>query len=265
MIFLLLLLRIIPIFIIPGVVDILHSIRNENSYTDNNRFFDKHSFFGDSVPVAPNAMTYLIFPNSLPREFSLLLTFKAALFLPRYIFTLYDANNRMLMGVKLGPDSITFHIGRPNDVFQDRITNSFSADFRVNAWHQVGISVSSTELIITQECEEMGKVPIGSLSVDNFDIFGAAYIGADESEGASRYFTVSCIVILIFSYSDNFDVVLRYILLERTKNSIVSIACCSGLLLKILFIHERSPIANLKYAFKRESLRSCLAFSAFDF
>eukprot|EP00794_Sanderia_malayensis_P003236 gene3236-3716_t len=171
-----------------GFVDVLESIKNENAFTDNNKYFSGNMFFGQGLPVAPNAMTYLIFPDGLPAEFSLFITFKASVYLPRYIFSMYDANNRMLLGVKLGPDSITFSVGRVNDVYHDKVTHSFSADFRDDSWHQLGISVSLTGIVVTEECNEVGKVSVNGRLVHNFDIFGAAYIGADDSEGASKYF-----------------------------------------------------------------------------
>ena len=143
---------------------------------------------------APNAMTYLLFQHNFPSEFSILVTFKAALYLPRYVFSLYDANNRMMMGLKLGPGVITFHYGGQNDVTHDRTSHSFAADFRKDEWRQIGVSIASSQLILTENCVQIGKAPLKGPRPDTFDLFGAMYIGADVSEGASRNFLVSNIV-----------------------------------------------------------------------
>ena len=147
--------------------------------------------FGNNLIPAPNAMTYLLFPHHFPTEFSLLVTFKAALYLPRYVFSLYDANNRMLMGLKLGPGVITVNYGGQNDVIHDGSSHSFAADFRKDEWRQIGVSVSSSRLILTENCVRIGQAQLKGQSPEKFDIFGAIYIGADVSEGASKNFLVS--------------------------------------------------------------------------
>lgn len=147
--------------------------------------------FGDTLIPAPNAMTYLLFPYHFPAEFSVLVTFKAALYLPRYVFSLYDANNRMLMGLKLGPGVITVNYGGQNDVTHNGLSHSFAADFRKDEWRQIGVSVASSKLILTENCEQIGQAQLKGQSPELFDIFGAMYIGADVNEGASKNFLVS--------------------------------------------------------------------------
>lgn len=149
----------------------------------------------------PSAMTYLMFPQQFPSEFSLLVRFKAALYIPRYVFSLYDANNRMMMGLKLGPGVITFHYGGQNDVSQDRSSHSFAADFKADEWRHIGVSVSSSQVRITENCDEIGRAPLKGPTPDTFDIFGAIYIGADINEGASRNFLVSKYFILLLFHS----------------------------------------------------------------
>lgn len=147
--------------------------------------------YDDGLSFVPSAMTYLLFPEHFPREFSILVRFKGAVYLPHYIFTLYDANNRMLIGLKVGPGVIVFHYGGQNDVTNDRVTHSFTADFKEDVWHQIGVSVTSSSLTVTKGCAQVGKVELHTRQSDSFDIFGAVYIGADENEGASRNFPVS--------------------------------------------------------------------------
>ena len=158
--------------------------RQREQFRDGILYNDGHSF-------VPSAMTYLLFPKHFPSEFSILVRFKAAIYLPHYIFTLYDANNRMLLGLKVGPGVITFHYGGQNDVTNDRVTHSFAADFKEDVWHQIGVSVTSSLLTVTEGCVQIGKVELRTKQLDSFDIFGAVYIGADENEGASRSFPVS--------------------------------------------------------------------------
>ena len=174
-----------------GAVDILKGIETENINTRQSKLFRDGSMFGNSRLSAPNAMTYLLFPQHFPSEFSILVTFKAALYLPRYVFSLYDANNRMLMGLKLGPGVITFHFGDQNDVSHDRSSHSFAADFKADEWRQIGVSVTSSQLQLTENCVSIGKAPLKGPKPETFDIFGAIYVGADMNEGASKNFLVS--------------------------------------------------------------------------
>ena len=169
----------------------MKEIEKENINTKQSNLFRDGSLFGNGLGAAPSAMTYLLFPQQFPSEFSILATIKAALFLPRFLFSLYDANNRMLLGLKLGPGLITVHYGGQNDVSHDRTSHSFAVDLRRNEWHQIGISVTSSELIVTESCAKIGKAPLNGVPAESFDIFGAVYIGADESEGASKNFLVS--------------------------------------------------------------------------
>eukprot|EP00795_Rhopilema_esculentum_P014782 gene14782-5888_t len=175
-------------FTLTGTVEVLKEIEKENINTKQSKLFRDGSLFGNGLGAAPSAMTYLLFPQQFPSEFSILATIKAALFLPRFLFSLYDANNRMLLGLKLGPGLITVHYGGQNDVTHDRTSHSFAVDLRRNEWHQIGISVTSTELIVTESCVKVGKAPLNGVPAASFDIFGAVYIGADESEGASKNF-----------------------------------------------------------------------------
>ena len=96
----------------------------------------------------------------------------------------------MQIGVKLGPGVLTVHIGAANDILQDRVTHSFAADFKQDVWHQIGISINPSKLVVTEECIEIGRASLTQGLTNRFDLFGAVYIGADESEGASRFFPV---------------------------------------------------------------------------
>ena len=174
-----------------GAVDILKGIEYENQNTRQSKLFRDGSMFGNALIPAPNTMTYLLFPQQFPSELSILISFKAALYLPRYVFSIYDANNRMLMGLKLGPGVITFHYGGQNDVTHDGTSHSFAADFRKDEWRQIGVSIASSKLTLTENCVQIGQAQLKGRSPELFDIFGAMYIGADINEGASKNFLVS--------------------------------------------------------------------------
>jgi len=170
-----------------GATDLLKGIERENLNTKQSKLFRNGFMSGSDQMPAPSAMTYLLFPHDFPSEFSIVVTFKAALYLPRYVFSLYDANNRMLMGLKIGPGVITFYFGKQNEVTRDRSSHSFAADFGKNEWRQIGVSITASRLTITENCVQIGQAQLQT-GQEPFDIFGAIYLGADISEGASKNF-----------------------------------------------------------------------------
>lgn len=128
-----------------------------------------------SVTKAP---THLLFTDSFPKDSVLHVSFKGPVKEPQYVYSVYNANDHLIFGVKLSPYDVNFIQGkRADSTVNLPREHSFPHPFTSDMWYTFAIHLSGDEIKIKIDCGEVYASTLVENIFDNMDIFGQMYLG----------------------------------------------------------------------------------------
>ncbi|XP_012555807.1 uncharacterized protein LOC101241166 isoform X1 [Hydra vulgaris] len=125
-----------------------------------------------------------LFPDQFPISNVLHITFKGPVKDSQFIFSIYSANNKMIMGIKVSPFQFTIEYDQViNNAVNIRHSNPFHYSFIQEMLYTLAFVMNHENVRFSINCEELH---ISSLEDELFrdaDIFGSIFIGAGEDAG----------------------------------------------------------------------------------
>ncbi|XP_057292794.1 uncharacterized protein LOC130621510 isoform X2 [Hydractinia symbiolongicarpus] len=122
--------------------------------------------------------THMLFQDSSPKDLVLHVSFKGPVKEPQYVYSVYNANDHLIFGVKLSPYDINFIQGkRAESTVNLPREHSFQHPFTSDMWYTFAIHLSGDEIKIKIDCGEVYASTLVENIFDNMDIFGQMYLG----------------------------------------------------------------------------------------
>ena len=176
-----------------GAVDVLSFI---SSYESD--FFSPWQRSGEidtnSVDQKPpsSAPTYLLFDDNLPKRPVFRITFKGPIDRPQYLFSIFNANNEMLIGIKGTSFSLNFvYTSNESPTFQKLSSKILEYEFDEDVWYDLAFLIAPDEIKLQVNCEDIDQFKMEKDIFENFDIYGKMYLGASSTEGKERFVRVN--------------------------------------------------------------------------
>lgn len=139
-----------------------------------------------------SAPTYLLFDDNLPKNPVFRITFKGPIDRPQYLFSIFNSNNEMLIGIKITSFSLNFmYASTGSPTFQKLSSKILEYEFNEDVWYDIAFLIAPDEIKLQVNCEDIHQVKMEKYIVENFDIYGKMYLGASSSEGKERFVRVS--------------------------------------------------------------------------
>ena len=140
------------------------------------------------------APTYLLI-DQFPVECVLHLTFKGPVKDTQFLHSIYDANNRLQLGIIVSRYTFAFTYDKRIDMgTKSRQVMAYTHSFAESIWYNMAIHFKKHELVFRVNCEEEHRAFLSEDILKDFDVYGQMYLGAEkEEEEQKAYVRVSTI------------------------------------------------------------------------
>ena len=138
------------------------------------------------------APTYLLFPDEFPRDSVLHIAFQGPVKDTQFLYSIYNANNKMQLGIKITPYNVHFVYDKRIDAAVSiRRSRTFSAKFNEKISYNLAILLANDQIEVTVNCGAVQTAELDQNLFDNFDLYGRMYLGADAEEEKQIHTKVS--------------------------------------------------------------------------